>query len=256
MKNLPNYHLKHNKKSNTLILSASDIEQQSSAFLQEYSNSKSSYSLLIPQATPIEDIIDNYCEIIIDYKTFDDSNILGITTFSSGFIKIIRDGKSINQKIEKGTILISNELAEDEKQEGRCLYTLAHEFGHIFYHRVLFEIPDNSNQLSLFDEESVDALVISCHRDNIENLGDSYNKNWTEWQADYFASCILMPREAVYEFWKPYVRKTDFILEGNPKSLLSHLDWLETEYHLCEFTKLFKVSYQAAKIRLKKLNYI
>ena len=256
MKNIPEYHYKHNKKSNTLILSSSDIEKHVSAFLQEYSKFNTNYSLSVPQATPIEHIVENYCGITTDYQTFDDSNILGMTAFSSGIIKIKRDETIVPYKIEKGTIVISNELADNEKLEGRFLYTLAHEFGHNFYHRILFEIPDNSDQPFLFDDEPIAVQVISCHRDSIENFNNICNKNWTEWQADYFASCILMPKEAVYEFWKSYIKEPDFVFGEEQKPLLSHLDWMEREYQIGEFVKKFNVSYQAATIRLEKLNYI
>lgn len=256
MKNIPDYHFKHNKKENTLILKAAEIEQHVSAFLQEYSKFNSEYSLSTPQATPIENIIENYCGITTDYQTFDDSNILGMTAFSSGIIMIKRDETTIPYKIEEGTIVISNELADDEKLEGRFLYTLAHEFGHNFYHRILFETPGNSNQPSLFDDEPIETQFISCHRDNIENFNSTYSKNWTEWQADYFASCILMPREAVAKFWEPFIRDAEFVFGEEPKPLLSHMKWMEIEYYIGEFIKKFKVSYQATRIRLEKLNYI
>lgn len=256
MKNIPEYHFKHNKKENTLILNAAEIEQHSSDFLQEYTKFNPQYSLSSPQATPIEDIVENYCGITTDYQTFADSNILGMTAFSSGLINIKRDDEIFRYKIEKGTIIISNELAENENQEGRFLYTLAHEFGHNFYHRVLFETPDTSNQPSLFDDEPMETQVISCHRDNIENLDLPRNKDWTEWQADYFASCLLMPREAVYEFWKLYIKEEDFVFGEELKPFLSHFNWMEFEFQLGEFVKTFKVSYQAAKIRLRKLKYI
>lgn len=256
MKNIPEYHYKHNKKSNTLILSASDIEKHASDFLQEYSKSNTNYSFSAPQATPIEEIIENYCGITTDYQTFGDSNILGMTAFSSGLITIKRDDEIAPYRIEKGAIIISNELAENEKQEGRYLYTLAHEFGHCFYHRILFETPDSSNQPSLFDEKPSEILAICCHRDNIENLDKLHNKDWTEWQADYFASCILMPREAVHKFWKLYIKESDFVFGEEPKPFLSDMRWMEKEWHIGEFVKKFNVSCQAAKIRLKKLNYI
>lgn len=86
MKNIPDYHFKHNRKENTIILKATEIEQHSSDFLLEYSKYNPNYSFSIPQLTPIEDIIENYCGITTDYQTFDDSNILGMTAFSTGLI--------------------------------------------------------------------------------------------------------------------------------------------------------------------------
>lgn len=259
MKNIPEFRLKHNKKENTLILSASEIDSHASLFLQEFSKSNPEYSIFTPMPTPIEQIIESYCGIPLDFQTFSDQTTLGMTSFSSGFIQIVREGKEVPYHIEKGSIIVSNELAEsadDEKLQGRYFYTLAHELGHNVYHRVLFESPDSENQLSLFGEEPKEILAVTCHRDNIENPDNTHGKNWTEWQADYFASCILMPKEAVREFWNPFIAEPDFVFGEEPKPLLSSMNWLERDFQIDEFVKTFKVSYQAARIRLEKLNYI
>ena len=252
MKNIPEYKFKRTKE-NTLILKASEIETIASDFIKEYSAFNSDYSLLSLKPTPIENIIENYCDIQTDYQTFTEPFTLGMTTFSSGNIKIIKDGKIVIYPVDKGTIIISNELAEDSKQKGRYNYTLAHELGHNIFHRILFEEPDYSNQPLLFDIKPVSIQAITCHRDNIENLN---TKNWTEWQADYFASCLLMPKEAVAEFWKPYIKESEFIFGENPKPLLHNMQEEERYSKLEEFIKTFQVSKQAAKIRLEKLNYI
>lgn len=256
MKNIPEYRLKHNKKENTLILSASDIEKHASNFLQEYSKSNQNYSITNPQQTPIEEIIEIYCDISMDFQTFANSAILGMTTFSNGNIEIVNNGIKQFHSIEKNTIIISNELAEDERKRGRFFYTLAHEFGHCFYHKKLFEEIDDSNQLLLFENKPENIKSITCHRDNIENLIFlSTEKNWTEWQADYFASCILMPKEAVQEFWKTYITESEFVFGENVKPYLYGMSKLKQDSLFAEFIDTFKVSKQAARIRLEKLNY-
>lgn len=254
MKNIPDFYFKH-KSDNSPILSKNDIDNHASEFLKEYSKSNQNYSVYIPQKTPIEDIIEIYCEIAMDFKTFVEPLVLGMTAFSSGFIDVIDEGKQIPYQIEKGTILISSELAENENQKGRYFYTLAHELGHIVYHRNYYEIPDDSFQLSLFDDEPKNKHIVVCHRDSIENL-DFYNKNWIEWQADYFASCILMPKEAVEEFWRPYVKKQEFVFGEDSKPLLYDMNFFERNTKFAEFVEKFEVSKKAAEIRLRKLNYL
>ena len=253
MKNIPEFDYRLNRDKEP-ILTANKIEEHAIEFLQEYQKTNSSFSIYDPQPTPIEDIIENYCGITIDYKTFSDKDILGATAFSKGIIQVIENGEKTVFLVDKGTIIISNELAEDSSQEGRLLYTFAHELGHCVYHRKLYEEPDNSNQPSLFSDEISNKNIISCHREffEIEN-----NKNWIEWQADYFASCILMPKESVHEFWKPYILEPEkFELTSELRPKLSDIDSRECEFLIYEFIKKYKVSKKAAVIRLKKLNYL
>ncbi len=257
MKNIPDWHFKHNKKENTLILSNKDIEEYSKEFLQDYSNTNNNYSILIPQHTPIEEIIEFYCDIPLEFQTFENQAVLGMTCFSSGLIKIRRDSKIVPYKVEKGTIIIANDLAENEELRGRYFYTIAHEFGHSLFHRVLFEEADYIGQPSLFEDEIKSVNAITCHRDEVENFNFfAREKNWTEWQADYFASCLLMPKESIYEFWKDYISEPEFILGENPKSLLNGMNPLKKGILFAEFVDTYKVSRQAARIRLEKLNFL
>ena len=210
MKNIPDFNF-NCSKDGTPFLSAKDIDSHATAFLQEYAKSHSEYSFLVPQPTPIDEIIESHCGLSMDFQDFAEKDVLGMTSFSSGFINIIRDNAIVPYKIEKGTIVISAELEADEKLQGRLRYTMAHELGHNVYHRKKFEVPDYSNQPSLFDEEPKKIFAITCHRDSIENLGGAHEKDWIEWQADYFASCLLMPKEAVAVFWKVFSKETDFV---------------------------------------------
>ena len=255
MKNIPVFDFKH-KNDYTPILSANEIDSHASMFLKSYSNSYSKYSLTTPQATPIEEIIELYCEIPMDFQSFADESVLGMTSFSEGFIKIIRDGKTIPYKVEKGTIIISSELEADEECKGRLYYTLAHELGHTVYHRKKFKEPDYSEQMLLFDYEQKKDFAITCHRDNIENPDYTQGKDWIEWQADYFASCFLMPKESVAEFWHKHSKEPEFVFGEAPAPYLSEMSFNDFKVEFLRFVNTFKVSKQAARIRLEKLNYI
>lgn len=255
MKNIPEFNLKYGK-NDTPILRATEIDNHSSFILQEYSKSHPEYSFLNPQATPIENIIELYCGISMDFQSFADEYVLGMTSFSKGFINIVRDGQIVPYKVDKGMIIISSELEADEKQEGRLNYTLAHELGHNVYHRRKFEEPDYSTQPLLFDEDPKESFAITCHRDNIENLDNTQGRDWIEWQADYFASCFLMPKEAVAEFWKDYKKEPEFVFGEEPASYLAEMPYNELKAEFLRFVSTFRVSKKAAKIRLKKLNYI
>ena len=73
---------------------------------------------------------------------------------------------------------------ENPSKEGRYRFTLAHEGGgHWRLHRHLFA--KDPAQTSLFGEPTPPSVV--CR--------SSQAKEPIEWQADFYASCLLMPRD-------------------------------------------------------------
>lgn len=76
-------------------------------------------------------------------------------------------------------ISVDSSLAENQN-EGRLCFTVAHETGHWTLHR------EYINQAC---RAGTDDAFIFCR------IKDAKQK--IEWQADYFASCLLMPKEAV-----------------------------------------------------------
>ena len=79
---------------------------------------------------------------------------------------------------------------ENPSKEGRYRFTLAHEGGgHWRLHRHLFA--KDPAQVSLFNEPAPPSVV--CR--------SSQAKEPVEWQADFYASCLLMPRKLVMAAW-------------------------------------------------------
>jgi len=89
--------------------------------------------------------------------------------------------------VKEGMICVDRSLAENQN-EGRLCFTFAHETGHWTLHR------EYINQA--FRKGTDDAFIFCRTKDA---------KLPIEWQADYFASCLLMPEEAVRDaFYKCY----------------------------------------------------
>ncbi len=88
-------------------------------------------------------------------------------------------------------VMISDRLANDPRRENRLRTTLAHEFGHVRFHRHLWA--DKLATGDLFADSAKAAEAI-CKRDTILNAGKS---DWMEWQAGYVSGAILMPASAV-----------------------------------------------------------
>jgi Zn-dependent peptidase ImmA (M78 family) len=117
----------------------------------------------------------------------------------------------------------------------------------------------NKNQISLFDDsEEEKQPVIKCRNTDIECVGKRplvTDDDWMEWQADYMASALLMPKKAFTKLVKEefksvgihdgyYQMGTDFEKDS----------WaIVLGYGLAD---IFQVSVTAAKIRLKNLRFI
>jgi len=72
----------------------------------------------------------------------------------------------------------------DHKSEGRLAFTCAHEVGHWVLHREFVNAAGRSG---------INSDAIFCR------VKDA--KQPIEWQADYFASCVLMPENEIRRAW-------------------------------------------------------
>jgi hypothetical protein len=123
------------------------------------------YEALIGQCVsppiPVEDVIERYLRLTLSYEDLDAKlgieDVLGATYVNHKRI-------SINEKLL------------GDRNEGRIIFTCAHEVGHWILHRHLVETPAGFNRFK-------DAIV--CRAKNAREP--------MEWQADYFATCLLMP---------------------------------------------------------------
>jgi Zn-dependent peptidase ImmA (M78 family) len=172
---------------------------------------------------------------------------------------------------DEARIVIDESLdpVENPAKEGRYRFTLAHEGGgHWRLHRHLFA--KDPTQAALFGGSATPSIV--CR--------SSQAKERVEWQADFYASCLLMPRKLIFETWRERFGTTaPFIFEinkFNPTFALRRSNWIhiskafETEpdalmtpdYQIVfnmiarEFAQVFCVSTEAMRIRLEKLGLL
>src|SRR5262249_7833645 len=105
--------------------------------------------------------------------------------------------------LETGRIVIDESLDPEERpaMEGRYRFTLAHEGGgHWQLHRGL--IRSDRDQETLF--ANVPDPTVICR--------SSKAKERLEWQADFYASCLLMPRRLVHSEWQDSLGRTKPLL--------------------------------------------
>lgn len=268
MINLLDVKIRHTKDG-TPVLSKAEIERHAEDYLARYEHDTRMYDLHTPMATPIEEIVEDYCRIRLLYKDFWDESTLGATAFADGVIEVRQDGRYSQYAAHAGEMIISSKLSDDETKEGRYRYTLGHELGHVSYHREKYEERCDSSLSFDFGEISnstTKKTMTACRGENIEMAWDTCTNDWEEWQADYFSACILMPRVSVGVFIEPYLckwfdayssggtnRLQDFSLSTEIDYPLSRLPMGQQMSIVDDFMKTYSVSRQAARIRLKVL---
>ena len=156
------------------------IERDAEALLAQYAHAK---GLEVKAPIPIEDIIEKHLKL---HTEFDDLHRrLGVPRGGSGTEADIFGAIWF----ETGEIVIDESLDPEERPsiEGRYRFTLAHEGGHWRLHRPLDGGPG-----SLFGYARQPTVVCRSSR----------AKERVELQADLYASCLLMPRELVFQAWR------------------------------------------------------
>ncbi len=100
--------------------------------------------------------------------------------------------------VDSEAILIDRSLdpKHNPSATGRYRFTVAHEIGHWRLHRSY--VAKDPDQASLFIGPADPSVI--CR--------SSERKKPIEWQADFFSSCLLMPRRWVHEGWKECMGRT------------------------------------------------
>ncbi len=178
------------------------------------------YTCSASQAVPIEKIIENQYGLTIEYLYLtNDGRELGRMICTDGYTT--HYNMEINEyaimHVKSGTVLIDASLLEQNANEGRLRFTLAHELAHWLIHKKIYE--DSSYSAFINDDEN--------------------NEDAIEWQANYLATAILMPSGKVkhsFHALRPVCNdQTDLI---------------------SKMAKIFEVSKQAIELRLKSMSLI
>ena len=234
------------------------IEKDVESLLAEFAHAR---NVVIETPIPIEDIIEKHFKLGVE---FDDTHrLFGIP--HSGLN--LGEGPDILGAIffnEKRIVIDESLDPEDNpSKEGRYRFTLAHEGGgHWRLHRHLFA--KDAAQTSLFQRQNVPSVICRSNQ----------TKEPVEWQADFYASCLLMPRKLVFAAWDEMFpdRKPRVLAPENPinhpfvevpriSCHLGDVDWSESDNDALDgiarpFAEKFLVSPIAMRIRLEKLGLL
>ena len=237
------------KPNGVPVLSKAEIENIAERCLLDYCPEV----LETPQPIDEDRFLTEYLGLIQDFKYLSHCGLyLGMIVFEDSNNIIIYDeytNRAEYISAKSGTVIIDSSLLE-EGQECRYRFTSMHEAGHWILHRKKFM--RDINQVSFF--HNIEYANIQCRTASIERKFD-YNFRWDdestmEWQANYFAGAILMPRSMVFklcddEELKDYLTFMSFGNKNEYNTLL-----------IKRVSEIFNVSKKAAEVRLCYLGII
>jgi Zn-dependent peptidase ImmA (M78 family) len=144
---------------------------------------------------------------------------------------------------KKRVILVDASLKADEHKFN---FTLAHELGHLSLHRNIKMTPNGKEDAPT---DTINERIGSTNAIRSE-------ADWLEWQANYYASALLMPRE---------IFKAGLIMQQKQMGIsrvgsifVDHQPSNQSDFFqlLTRLSQYFKVSKTAVEIRLLKLNLV
>jgi hypothetical protein len=154
------------------------------SLIAEYEHAR---GVTIEPPIPVEDIVEKYLKLRIELDDMHGRH--NIPRPPNGQPDIL------GAIYGDGSIFIDESLDPEENpaREGRYRFTLAHEGGgHWRLHRHL--IRQDTAQTSFLNQRDEPRFV--CR--------SSQAKRREEWQADFYASCLLMPRKMVFAVWDEF----------------------------------------------------
>ncbi|MFO7987552.1 MAG: ImmA/IrrE family metallo-endopeptidase [Desulfatiglandaceae bacterium] len=186
---------------------------------------------IVKPPIPVEDIVERYLRLRLIYD--DLGRILGTDVLGATYV-------------ESRTLCINERLFENGS-EGRLVFTCAHEVAHWVLHRPYVR------QQKINGPES---KSIVCTTSNA--------KAPIEWQADYFASCLLMPEKEIREAFERVCGPEPFVMKrarseagkGTPCEQPYVEQWPFISAAMCEAGGFSNVSKQAMIIRLQDLGLL
>lgn len=182
-------------------------------------------------------IIERYVDDLDLYadleKEYNDKNIEGVTIFLP---------------FKKPHIKISEKLQKYKYKVNRLRTTLAHELGHVIIHDPLWQREFSKLQLPFDTNEQ---RIQICKRKTLfsKNEPNYEHYDWIEWQANYFASALLMPKNAIYKAYRKFTseRKIFSQISDDSSDANDLINLLSQE---------FQLSNEAVRVRLKQMKIL
>lgn len=229
------------------VLSKKEIDEIAENYIRDFCPE----AMITPMRIDVDAFAQNYLGMKQDFQYLSHNGIyLGMTVFNDTDKVIIYNPETNTAEYiseEARTMIIDNNLLEDN-QEHRYRFTVPHECAHDVFHTQYFGCPPDL--IAVLTEREP---IIKCRLANINGNKKPvrlWNENDTmEWQANYFASALLMPKSMVVKA----VRDDDDFLKS-----LKHrcFDMSNDNLKILLINRMFNVSEEAARYRLQGLGLI
>lgn len=233
--------------NNIPILSNSTIDDQAEALIGDYDSTL----LSKPRALDVEDFAENYLGLEFHYTDLSHNGFIwGRMVFNDAKIIVYNpEERCVDEEpVDAGTIVIDNGLLE-ENMEHAFRSTVMHETGHAIYHDEYYYI--DYSMLPLEDSFETERLpYTSCKAKTISGGFNASKKfktdiEWIEHQAKYFSAASLMPKTTMRMLC------TDKHIQ---EVCFEKYRGYENDALIAIISKVYNVSYESAKIRLRALN--
>lgn len=174
-------------------------------------------------------LLERDVEDLDPYADFssDKGEIEGVTEFRLG---------------RKPTVRIAAKLTNTPSLVNRLRTTLTHEYGHVHFHDVLYQV--DSKRASLFDEPGPTALVPQAHRCKRDSMVSFSERDWMEWQAGYVCGAMLIPFTPLVAHVQDFRRRHSLEHAAISEQNASGGALIQ------EVAKAFQTSRDAARVRL------
>ncbi len=213
------------------FLPEKEIEVSANILLDGY---KKQFDISLSPPIPVDEIAECHLELDLRFddlcKLFRRTNVLGAIWIKDKRIKI-------DESLEP----FANPLCL-----GRYRFTLSHELGHWCLHRDF--LLARSAQLSLFDATNEPSVICRA--------GDTAPE---EWQANTFASYLLMPEQMIFDAWEELHGNFSPVFTKGGANFINGNQFnsgVSTTGVARKMAEKFEVSVQAMEIRLKSLNLL
>ena len=207
------------------------FEDETTLLLAEYGNEQGQVTA---PPIPIDDIVELYLKLALVF--IDTRKEFGVDDVH-GALWVRKRLVGIDQRLDPGT---------NPAMLGRYRFTLAHEAGHWLLHRQLFQ--KTANQLTLLSENA-DRPEYICRSGSTEPI---------EYQANRFASCLLMPKEMIKRAWGEWRRDMDpiYLTDLRAEAGANVTDDIVFENAIRPFAATFEVSAEAMRIRCEGMGLL
>lgn len=159
--------------------------------------------------------------------------------------KEVGDVQGVTDFYPKGKprVRISRKLSDSPSRENRLRTTLTHEYGHVRFHDYVWKLDLKPGDML---KEVPSKVSPKCNRDA---MLDAPITDWMEWQAGYASGALLMPISALMR-----------LIEGFSQRHNAFAPFVTDSRNALALRKLvvdtFKISDEAAKVRLLKLKFL